>query len=271
MRFTRSRKPSSSITSSVALPAAIASGLPPKVEPCVPGVMPLPASLVDEEGADRESAAERLGERHDVGLDAGTLIGEQLAGAAHAALHLVEDQQQAVLVAQRAQAAQEMVLRHAHATLALDRLDQDRGGLRADRLLHRLEIAERHLVEAFDHRAEAFEIFLLSARRERRERAAVERALEGDDAIALGLAVDRVELARGLDRAFHRLGAGIAEEDVVRKACGAQPVAELLLLGNAEQIGDVDRLVRLRRRWPARLCGCAWPSAFTATPEVKSR
>ena len=73
----------------------------------------------------------------------------------------------------------------------------------------------------------------------------MERALEGDDAIALGLTVVGVELARGLDRAFHRLGAGIAEEHVVRKARRAQPVAELLLLGHAEQIGDVDRLVRL--------------------------
>src|SRR3954467_11484872 len=46
MRFTRSRKPGASITSRVALPAAIASGLPPKVEPCVPAVIPWPASLV---------------------------------------------------------------------------------------------------------------------------------------------------------------------------------------------------------------------------------
>ena len=47
-----------------------------------------------EAGAERKSAAERLGERHDVRLDAGRLIGEQLAGAADAGLHLVEDQQQ---------------------------------------------------------------------------------------------------------------------------------------------------------------------------------
>ncbi len=37
------------MTSSTALPAAIASGLPPKVEPCVPAVMPLPASAVDRQ------------------------------------------------------------------------------------------------------------------------------------------------------------------------------------------------------------------------------
>ena len=58
-------------------------------------------------------------------------------------------------------------------------------GLRADRRLDRLEIAERHLVEAFERRPEAFEIFRIAAGRERRQRAAVEGALEGDDAVAL--------------------------------------------------------------------------------------
>ena len=84
-----------------------------------------------EERADRETAAERLGERHDVGVNAGALIGKQLARAAHAALHLVEDQQHAVLVAQRAQRFEECIGRNADAAFALDRLDQDRGGLRA--------------------------------------------------------------------------------------------------------------------------------------------
>ena len=164
------------------MPAAIASGLPPKVEPWVPAVMPLRGLGGGKAGADREAAAERLGERHDVGRDAGALIGEQLAGAADAGLHLVEDQQQAVLVAELAQRPQELRRHHAHAALAHDRLDQDRGGLRTDRALDRLEVAERHLVEAVDHRAEAFEIFLLPAGGERRQRAAVEGALEGDDA-----------------------------------------------------------------------------------------
>ena len=84
--------------------------------------------------ADRKAAAERLGQRHDVGRDAEPLVGEQLAGAAHAGLHLVEHQQQAVVVAELAQRPEERMRRRAHAALALQRLDQDAGGVGADRL-----------------------------------------------------------------------------------------------------------------------------------------
>ena len=61
-------------------------------------------ALGREAGADRKAAAQRLGDRHDVGRDPGPFIGEQPAGPPHAALHLVEDQQQAELVGDRAQA-----------------------------------------------------------------------------------------------------------------------------------------------------------------------
>ena len=53
-----------------------------------------------EQRAKRKAAADALGRGHDVGRDAIMLIGEELAGAAHAALHFVEKQQQAVLVAE---------------------------------------------------------------------------------------------------------------------------------------------------------------------------
>ena len=50
-----------------------------------------------------KAGAQRLGGREHVGRDAVEIGGERLAGAAHAALHLVEDQQRAGLVAARAQ------------------------------------------------------------------------------------------------------------------------------------------------------------------------
>ena len=74
--------------------------------------MPLPrcsASTIvrlREHRADRlVAAAEALGDRQQVGHDAFLLAGVQRAGAAHAAHHLVEDQQDAVAVAQFAHAA----------------------------------------------------------------------------------------------------------------------------------------------------------------------
>ena len=50
--------------------------------------------------ADRHAAAERLGERDDVGPDAVLLVREQGAGASHADLYLVEQQQQSFVVAE---------------------------------------------------------------------------------------------------------------------------------------------------------------------------
>ena len=47
-----------------------------------------------EHGRPGDAAAEGLGKRHDVGRHAGRLVGEPVARAAEAALHLVEDQQQ---------------------------------------------------------------------------------------------------------------------------------------------------------------------------------
>ena len=202
-------------------------------------------------GADRKAAAERLGDRHDVGRDAGVLIGEQIAGAAHAALDLVEDQQQAVVVAQLAQGAQERVRHHAHAALADDRLDEDAGGLAARSPSSQPRDRRRHLVETVDRRPEAVEIFFVSGGGNRRQRAAVERAFEGDDAIALRLALAGLIMARHLDRALDRLGAGILEEHGVGKGRRAQSVGEPFAFRDAIEVGDVPEFLRLLARSPS--------------------
>ena len=71
-------------------------------------------------------------------------------------------------------------------------------------------------------------------------------ALEGDDAVALGVAAHILIAAGDLDGAFHRLGAGIAEEHEVGEGRGAQPLRQPLGLGNLEQVRDVPDLVGLR-------------------------
>ena len=85
-----------------------------------------------DERAERQAAAEGLGEHQHVGTDVPVLAGEPVAGAAEAGHHLVEDEQRADRVAARAQGGQEVVRRHAHAALALDRLDDDRGDRAVD-------------------------------------------------------------------------------------------------------------------------------------------
>ncbi len=113
-------------------------------------------------------------------------MGEELAGAADAALHFIEDQQQAVLVAKLAQCAcRSWAATGPDAAFALYRLDQDARRLGPIAAFERLNVAEGNLVEAFDLGAEAFEIFRLAAGGDGGERAAVKGALEGDEPIAL--------------------------------------------------------------------------------------
>ncbi len=124
-------------------------------------------------------------------------------------------------------APEERVARRTHAALALQRLDQDAGGVRTDRLLHGFDIAERHLVEAVERRAEAFEIFGSAGRGERAERAAMERAFEGDDARSARDGPWRND-SGGSTLIAHSIASApeLAEEHEVGKALFAQPRGE---------------------------------------------
>ena len=117
-------------------------------------------------------------------------IGEEPPGAAHAGLHLVENQEQLVPVADVAQAAQKGRRDHSHAALALDRLDQDRARSGPDRRLDRVEIGQRNLIETVDLGPKAVQIFRLAAGGDGGERAPVKGALEGQNPIALRMAAD---------------------------------------------------------------------------------
>src|SRR5690606_6132156 len=130
----------------------------------------------------------------------------------------------------------------ADAAFALDRLDQDGGGFRADGVFKRCDVAERHLVEAVDLGAEAVDIFLLPASGDGRKRAAMKRAFEGDGAEALRIALGIVVAARSLDRAFQRLGARISEEHAVGEAVLDETRTKTLLAGDLVEVRNVPEL-----------------------------
>ena len=140
---TRASSASSSSTSSAAWAAAQTTGPPAKVEPWSPG-----AKVSAWRGpvimrADRQAAAERLGGRHQVGDDARVLVGPGGAGAPEAGLDLVEDQRRAGRVAALARGAQQLVGQHVHAALALDRLEDHRGGVLVDDRAQRVDRRRR--------------------------------------------------------------------------------------------------------------------------------
>ena len=140
--------------------------------------------------ADRQTVAERLRHRDDVGADvAAVLEPEPAAGAPEPGLHLVDDEQRLALVAEPADRLEVAGRRGLHAAFALDRLEQDR----ADPLVHRrgqrVEIGELDLAEARRQRLERLLLLGLAGRRERAERAAVERVVRREHVEALGTAV----------------------------------------------------------------------------------
>ena len=92
----------------------------------LPGVEQLLAGDDPREG---EARGDPLRHHQDVGLNVLVLHGEHLSGAPVAGLHLVGDQQNAELTGEFAKSWQEASRRHNVATLAQDRLNDDRGNI----------------------------------------------------------------------------------------------------------------------------------------------
>ena len=179
-------------------------------------------ALAGDERADRQPAAERLGDGHRVGHDARVLVGPQRAGAPQAALDLVEDERGAVRVAGRARGAQDVVAELVDAALALDRLEQDGGGPlvdgRRDRLGRRLDGDEaRH------ERRERRLLGLL------RRRATASRTCgRGSRGARETIVAPRLGLARDLERRLVGLGARVGEVHLAAQRAtrpGAGPAA----------------------------------------------
>src|SRR5207249_244222 len=186
------------------------------------------------DGADRKTVAKRLGGDQQVWRDAGVLYREHAAGAAHARLDLVGDEEDVVAPADRRDAPQESLRRNDEAALALNRLEDHRGDvlrgeMRVERLLEEphVQLGELLLPDRRERtvgiriwevrdvrRGRAHErharVLRLARRGHRRVRTPVERVLEGDDPLASG------RDARDLHRVLDRLGAAVGEDALRR-------------------------------------------------------
>ena len=201
--------------------------------------------------ADGHAGAQLLGHGAGVGLHAVVLMGEQLAGTAGANLHLVEHQQDALLIAQIAQALEELLGGGTDAALALNGLGEDGANVVAHLLLHGLQIVELSIAEALGQGGEPLGIVddLLAGGGGGGQRAAVEGLQHGDDHIALGVAVVHGVLTGQLDLTFVGLGAGVGEEHLLEAAVLADQLTDLdgglvvVVVGAVHQaLGPVQRL-----------------------------
>ena len=165
------------------------------------------------------------------------LVAEPFARPAAARLDLVEGEDEIALVTDPPQPLEEARWGGDNAPLAEDRLDEDAAGVVVDELRHRVEIAVGGVLEAGQHRPEAFMVFRLGSRGHAAERAAVEAAAEGDDLVLHAVGAEADEL----DRRLVGLGAGTAEESLAAEApLGEEPGPFPLGLG-VPGIGDRDQ------------------------------
>src|SRR3546814_2350627 len=101
------------------------------------------------------------------------------------------------------------------------------------------------LVEAFGDRAGALQVLLVAGCREGGQRAAMKGALAGDHPHPLRMALGVVVAPRQLQRALHRLGAGIAEERLVGEGVRHQPLGQAPAFRSEEHTSELQSLMRI--------------------------
>ena len=262
------------MTSNTAPATAQASGLPPYVVPCTPTPKALAISVVVSIAPIGEAAAQSLRARQDVGNDALLHVREERAGAAHAALDLVQDQQRVVLVAQAARRLQELGRARRHPAFALHRLE-DHGAdvvaaLLAKRGFQRRDVVVRNVREARRDSARSRVAYLAWPP------AVTVNSVRPWNALSVEMTRNfcapkrSLRVApRELQRRFVGLGAGVAEEH----ALGERVVDETLREPQRRLVGHPVRHVpELLACSVERLTIAGWqcPSAVTATPLAKS-
>ena len=169
------------------------------------------------------------------------MIGEQSARAPDPGLHFIEQKEEVVATAEVLKAFQVAVRRRDDATLALDRLHQNRSRLVGDGRRGLVEIVEGDEAEALRQRAKAFVIAGGSRRRKAAERPSVKAVVHHDDLVGASRATP---FPSHLDGSLVRLRAAVAKEDTIESSADTatgldEKSSRRFLLGNSIEVRNV--------------------------------
>ena len=171
--------------------------------------------------------------------------GEHGSRPAHAALDLIKDQEDPLLVAEGTQPLEKVLRRGHQAALALDGLNDDRAGLVGIKGLDAVQVIETRELNVAGHLAEGLAVMGIARDRQGPVGPAVEGILHGDDLVAPAPVLEEGVLHGGLESSLDRLRAAVGKEDPVHAGGllhpGRRPDRGLIV----EIVGCVQNLVDL--------------------------
>ena len=201
--------------------------------------------FVHQHGTDGQAAAQTLGQGDDIRLEVVVLTAQEGAGAAHAGLHFVHDEDQVPVIAELADGLHVFRLQRHDAAFALHQLQHHGAGVAVHQFGQGFEAARRDVLEALVEGTEVVVEHLLPGGGQGSDGAAMEAVDQRDDHItALAVVVEAVFAGR-LDGTLIGLGTGVAKEDLAHAGALAQLFGQLAAGGRVVEVGCVLQLVGL--------------------------
>ena len=173
------------------------------------------------------------------------LAAQEGAGAAHAGLHLVHDEDEVLFVAEGADSLHILGVQRHNTALALYQFQHDSAGVAVHHLGQGVDVAGLDVLEALVEGAEVVVEHALSGGGQGSNGTAMEAVDQRDDVVAVSTVFVEAVLAGGLDGALVGLCARVAEEHPAHAGALAELFGQLAAGGGIVEVGGVLQLVCL--------------------------
>ena len=173
------------------------------------------------------------------------LTAQEGAGAAHAGLHLVHDEDKVLFITEGAHSLHILRVQRHHAALALDQLQHNGAGMAVHQFPEALDVTGGGIDKALVEGAKVVVEHLLTGGGQGGNGAAMEAVDQRDHNIAALAVVVKAVLAGSLDGTLVGLGTGISKKHLVHAGALAQLFGQLAAGGSVIEVGGVLQLVGL--------------------------